>query len=331
MKQNLIIREAKAEDNEALLALDRQCSMGEGALLSFDRSPDFFARSRPYEQFQLFVAEAEGAVVGIGGAAIKRLRIKGEWLKAAYFYDLRVDPAYRRMGVAAALGDALRDSVRKEAVELGYSLVAEVNIPSLQFVAKRGSQPVRRCILAILSAHSPDAEGRGAWRPLAEEDVDQVSPLIKRSFQDHDLVPSFDVVTLKGLIRRAPGLSFQDLYGLEAEGRLVACFGLWNYSGIMRISVRGAGEVSPYFLLPLAFEAPALLTEVIHQTRRLLAERQCDRTVPALFIPYDPEDSAFAPLRGFEGLELPIYLFAFPIREGLVLGKNPLYLDPLDL
>lgn len=331
MEQSLIIREAKAEDNEALLVLDRRCSMGEGIPPSFDRSPDFFARSRPYEQSQLFVAVAEGAVVGIGGVAIKRLRIKGEWVKAAYFYDLRVDPAYRRMGVASAIGDALRDFARREAVELGYSLIAEGNIPSLQFAAKRGSQPVKRCLLAILSAHSLDAEGRGAWRPLAEGDVNQVSSLIGRGFQDHDLVPSFDTVALKGLVRRTPGLSFQDLYGLEAEGRLVACFGLWNYSGIMRISVRGAGEVSPYFLLPLAFEAPSLLTEVIHQASHLLAERRCDRAVPALFIPYDPEDSAFAALRGLEGLELPIYLFALSTREGLMLGTNPLYLDPLDL
>ena len=100
------VRRARESDNRALIELDRRCTMGEETRLAFDRSPDFFARSKAYERHQLFVAEAEHTLVGVGGVALKPLRVAGESLKAAYFYDLRVDPGFRRLGVASAIGDA---------------------------------------------------------------------------------------------------------------------------------------------------------------------------------------------------------------------------------
>ncbi len=50
------VRQARQSDNEALVELDRRCAMGEETTLAFDRFPDFFARSKAYEQLQLFVA-----------------------------------------------------------------------------------------------------------------------------------------------------------------------------------------------------------------------------------------------------------------------------------
>jgi len=143
------VRCARESDNGGLVELDRRCTMGEETTLAFDRSPDFFARSEPYEQHTLLVAEAGDAVVGVGGVALKRLRVAGEQLKAAYLYDLRVDPAFRRLGVASAIGDALRGLVKQVEADFTYALVLEGNVPSLELVAKRGHRPVRR------------------WRPLS--------------------------------------------------------------------------------------------------------------------------------------------------------------------
>ncbi len=337
------VRCARESDNEGLVELDRRCTMGEETTLAFDRSPDFFARSKPYEQHTLLVAEAGDAIVGVGGVALKRLRVAGELLKAAYFYDLRVDPAFRRLGVASAIGDALRGLVKQIEADFTYALVLEGNVPSLELVAKRGSRPVRRCVLAILPAGG--AGGAGRWRPLEEQDLDRVTILIESAFPRHDLFPPLDVAACRDLLASSPGLSLRTCYGMTAGGALSACFGLWDYSAIMRIRVGRsravehaqppwlfqAEEIAPHFLLPLAFQGPGLLAEVIQEARRLLVEQRRGWIVPALLIPYDPEDRAFAVVRQFERFELGIQLFARPARREVGLGDRPIYLDPIDL
>ena len=337
------VRPARESDNEALIELDRQCTMGEEAALAFDRGPDFFARSKPYEQYSLVVAESNTTIVGVGGMALKLLRVGGEPLRAAYFYDLRVAPAFRRLGVASAIGDALKELVTQSEADVTYSLVLEGNVPSLELAAKRGSQPVRRCAVAILAPGG--GAGPGRCQPLDEQDLDRVTRLLEGTFARHDLFPPRDVAAVHGLLKRTPGLSPRTLYGLERGADLTACFGLWDYSSIMRMRVhwgraRGgaqspsvfqAGEIAPHFLLPLAFQAPALLAEVIQEARRLLDDQQADGIGRALLIPYDPEDPAFAGLAELERVELGIQLFARPIGREITLGERPLYLDPIDL
>ena len=153
------VRLARESDNEALVELDRRCTMGEETIMAFVRSHDFFARSKPYEQPQLFVAEADNTILGVGGAALKPLRVGPELLKAAYFYDLRVDPAFRRLGVASAIGDALIEMVKQREADFTFFSVMERNAPSLGLVAKRGARPLRRCALAIIPAG--EVEGAG--------------------------------------------------------------------------------------------------------------------------------------------------------------------------
>ena len=128
---HFIVRPARESDNEALVELDRRCTMGEETIMAFVRSHDFFARSKPYEQPQLLVAEADNTILGVGGAALKPLRVGAELLKAAYFYDLRVDPAFRRLGVASAIGDALIQMVKQKEADFTFSLILEGNVPSL--------------------------------------------------------------------------------------------------------------------------------------------------------------------------------------------------------
>lgn len=341
--RHVTIREARESDNAPILELDRLCTMGEETTLAFDRSPNFFARSIPYEQSQLLVAETDKTIIGVGGVALKSVRVAGHRMKAAYFYDLRVTPAFRRSGVASAIGDAMRDIVKEWGAEFAYSLVLEGNRASLNLVTKRGSKPIRRCVLAILPAGK--AEGTQRWRPLQEQDLDRLPPLLERSFLRHDLFPPSDVDTVTGWLKRCPGLSLRTCYGLDRGGDLAACFGLWDYSSIMRISIGRGGpveqsrsrglfqaeEIAPHLLLPLAFQDPPLLAEAVREARRLLAERQGGPVVPALLVPYDPEDRPFAELGRFERFELGIRLFARPLRDGVTLGDRPLYLDPIDL
>ena len=64
MRRSVTVREARPEDNDALIALDAACSMGEAVPLCFDRSPDFFARSAAYERAVVLVAVSRAVAVG---------------------------------------------------------------------------------------------------------------------------------------------------------------------------------------------------------------------------------------------------------------------------
>ena len=154
------VREATPEDNAALLTLDRQCVVAAATPVAFDRSPDFFARSRPYAHWRTYVAEGESGLIGVGAMALKQVLVDGRPVEAAYFYDLRVAPGYRRLGVAKAVGDAIRAYTRSLGPAIGYSLVMEGNVASLTFVQGRGSRPLRSCALSLIPV-----EGIGATDP----------------------------------------------------------------------------------------------------------------------------------------------------------------------
>lgn len=73
------VREATPQDNAALLALDRECVVAAATPVAFDRSPDFFARSRPYSTWRAYVAEGDSGLIGVGAMALW----KGMWLRYA--------------------------------------------------------------------------------------------------------------------------------------------------------------------------------------------------------------------------------------------------------
>ena len=137
------VREATPEENAALLALDRQFAVAAAPPVMCDQSPNFFARSRPYAYWQAYVAEGDQGLIGVAAMALKTVQVGGRRIQAAYFYELRVAPEFRRLGVAKAMGDALRAHTRGLAPAVVYSLVMQGNVPSHRFVEARGSRPLR--------------------------------------------------------------------------------------------------------------------------------------------------------------------------------------------
>lgn len=58
------IREATQDDNEALLELQKKCPMGVDFVVAVDSSPDYFARSKPYQDAHIFVATEGTEIIG---------------------------------------------------------------------------------------------------------------------------------------------------------------------------------------------------------------------------------------------------------------------------
>lgn len=319
----IVIRDARPEDNEALIELDRQCIMGGTIELVFDRSPDFFARSRAYAAYRLCVAEEEGRIVGVGGAAIKRLRVRGTVAPWAYFYDLRVRPSHRRRGIARRIADVLGEAVRAAGVAGAYSLVTEGNAPSETFVAGRGSVPFRRCALTLLPAASGPPQG--CERIAASER--EAAALLEATCRSYAFAPSWDPESLAGAVDRLRALGWQGMYGKRAGKRLAVCFGLWDYSAVMQMTVRGrakAERVRPFFLYPLGWRDVDALRDGLAAAGALVGAQG-----GTLLFPHDAEDPARAVVPG-EALRIGMTMFVRGIERDET-ADGCTFVDPRDL
>ena len=117
------------EDNEAALDLEEQCVQGESIVLKY-RRPTFHVRSQVYDKYKIICAKIDNKLVGITAWAEKLVRLHGEFIRAAYNYDLRVHPDYRKKGVAINLTKAMFSNIGQE-VDCIYTLIAGENIRAL--------------------------------------------------------------------------------------------------------------------------------------------------------------------------------------------------------
>lgn len=325
MASEILVRDARHEDNDALIVLDRQCVMGGVIPLAFDRSPDFFARSRAYDRFRLCVAEENGTIVGVGGVALKDLRVNGVKERWAYFYDLRVKPTHRRRGVARQIADFLRDTVREAGIAGAYSWVIEGNAPSESFVEGRGSVPFRQCALALVSG-SDEGKFHGFERITTPDD--EVTSLLEATYQLYDLTPCWDLAMRDSALDRLVSLGWQGLYGKRVRGAWATCFGLWDYSRVMQLRVRsGASETSvrPFFLYPLGWRDPNALADGMRAARAMITA--ADGTLLLPYIPGDPL-SAVIPR---DALRMGMILYVRKVQQTRIKADRRVFIDPTDL
>jgi len=296
--------------------------MGGTIQLVFDRSPDFFARSRAYESFRMCVAEQEGTLIGVGGVTVKSLRVGGIRQRWAYFYDLRVRPTHRRQGVAGLIANALVERIRDAGITGAYSLVIEGNVPSESFVEMRGSTPFKGCALALLSGEA------GVARLDRIPDVShEVSALLEATYGSYHFTPSWDPETLHGTLERLTPLGWQGMYGRRAERGWGFCFGLWDYSSVMQMTFHGRGteiHTRPFFLTPFGWQDPEWLSEGVRAARAMIANGG------TVLLPYVPGDavSAVIPQDAFR-VEMTLYVRRVTPEEGQTDGF--VYIDPADL
>ncbi|HSB69476.1 MAG TPA: GNAT family N-acetyltransferase [Candidatus Methylomirabilis sp.] len=336
------VREAVPADNAALLALDRQCVVAATTPLMFDRSPDFFARSRPYANWRAYVAETPAGLIGVASMALKTVMVGGKPVPAAYFYDLRVAPSFRRMGVAKAVGDAIRAHARSLSPAVAYSLVMEGNVPSLAFVQDRGSRPLRSCALDLIPIETfPPAnpvtprvlDAAGAWAVL---------DLSRAAHRGLDLFPFPDAAALLDRIERLKGVGFRGLYGWESDGMPAGCFGLWDYSPVMRMRVlqatgewswAGGRDLHLVFLVPLGFQGPEGIAPAVRLAVAILRGDTEIGAACVLAIPHDVADPAYTALDVFRPIRMGFTLFGVDIRGSgePAIGARPAFVDPADL
>lgn len=144
------IRHATPADIPALMRLKRLLAEGENSLHAVRASAADWLRDGfgPLPGFCAFVAEADGAVIGM--ATCSRRVITGWNGPVIFLQDLFVEPPHRRRGIARAL--AAR--VAAFACELGSPIV-ELTVrsdnPAQAFYRKNGFTPLPQCLTYVLA------------------------------------------------------------------------------------------------------------------------------------------------------------------------------------
>ena len=205
------------EDERAALALEEQCVQGTSFRLKF-RRPNFRARSELYENYRIICARRDGEFIGIIAGALKDVKLHGEDVRALYVYDLRVHPAFRKMGVGKKLAAALIEELGKNADCL-YTLINGENERALG-LARYNFGP--KVIIPLTYALIPVYKKRAEKTPWKFERARNIHESYLRNKTETEFLPYFNEEKRAGYVA-----------GLALEGQSGAGCSVWTNENIL--------------------------------------------------------------------------------------------------
>jgi len=233
-----LIREATECDNDALNELQKKCPAGTSLVLGVDSSPDYFARSRPFRDWHVFVASENDIIVGSAAFAVSDTYVEDRKIKTAYEYGFVVDPLHRRKGIAEKLQEHIENIALDKGVNLLHLDIIEDNIPSLSLFSKMGFEKVRDCTTISLMPYKRQRITADAnIRSMEEADVDDVTGLINEMYRGYDFFAPFQPKDLAEYLGRIPHFDFHNILVFEDNDKLEACLGVWEYDKIRKYIV----------------------------------------------------------------------------------------------
>ena len=348
------IRVANDADNAELLDLESVCPQGTSLVLQFDRSPDFFSRSRVYDNYKVYVAaEEEGKIVGTVGATLKDFNMGEEAVKGVYIYDLRVHPAFRGRGIGSKLLQQV--IVEENEADLAYGHIMEENYPSIALFKRLGFLNIHDFMLLNVPLYKRQEQASSKIREMTTDDAPSVVGLINNHYRTHDFFAPLSIGNFLNRTRQLTDYGFQSTQVVEVENRIVACAGLWDYSRILRINVlrvtarlkmltyilRFANLFTTTMKLPLIGEFFRLMyvtdfafageanpiRELIEHCLGLAFSCGCD----FLVFPLDPSNPAISLIAKYRPIRTSYHIYAKSLKEKALSTQRMIYVDALDL
>jgi ribosomal protein S18 acetylase RimI-like enzyme len=349
----VLIRAADDADNAKLLDLEKMCPQGTSLVLQFDRSPDFFLRSRVYDNYKVYVAEEAGKIVGTVGATLKGFNMSGESVKGVYIYDLRVHPTFRGRGIGSKLVQQI--VAEENEADLAYGDIMEGNNPSIALFERLGFHNIHDILFLNVPLCKRQEQTASKARKMTTDDVPSVVDLINDHYRNHDFFAPFTIDKFLNRTRQLMDYGFQGIQVAGVGNRIVACAGLWDYSRILRASVlrttarlkmlthilRFANLFTSTMKLPsvgeffklmyvtdFAFtEEPNSVKELIEHCLRLSYSCGCN----FLLFPLDPLNPAIPLIAKHRLVRTSYHIYARSLKEKALNTQRMIYVDTMDL
>jgi GNAT superfamily N-acetyltransferase len=345
------IREATTEDNEQLIQLQRKCPMGSDLLLQLDSSPDFYNRSKGYEDWNLLVAEEDEQIVGSAGFALQDKTISGSLYRGIYEYGFMVNPDYRRRGIATLLQEKVERRAQEKEADFLHLNITEDNVASHGLFTHRGFKPIRQCSPLMFMAYKKHATDHYKIRPMKEGDIPVVVTLLNEYNRDSDFYTPLTTESFVEHFNRLPFYAFEDIFLYEYD-TVKAVAGYWDYSRVMRFTLQSyntrwkimakvadlIGKVTPmpklpgvgeqmtnWYLTPFAYRDPEAAKQLIMHILNIAAQNQ----VSMVSLPVDRENHAYSTLDKLKPNKGSFTWYIKPLRD--LPEIKQIYIDPLDV
>jgi hypothetical protein len=235
------VRDAVAEDNDALLALAEQCPMEGEIGLCISRRPDFFALNRlEGDRWRVGVVDGpDGTAVGCLAIAERTVYLHGRPARTMYISDLKVHPDHRGGPAADALCEYARAvwlAAGGDTIPTFLTILAGNRSMQARLTGPRGLPNLHP--FATVRAHSISLLWRrrtvplddGGWiEPAGPDDIEEMAALWQRVAPERHFATVHDGQSLAAWIEAAPGLDISD-YRLarRRNGDLAGFVALWD-------------------------------------------------------------------------------------------------------
>ena len=333
--RSIEIRDARPDDNAALIDLTAACVMEGSMALRVDRSPDFFALNRlEGDAWRAGVAlNSDERIIGCVAVAGRDAYVNGSMRRVCYASDLKVHPSARGSGAADLLTRYAQSASSDFAGETAPCVLTVLSgNRAMQHRARgpRGTAVLSRFASLAVQAIPLLWERRErvagvSVRPARGTDMDAMTALWSRLASARQLAATVDAEAMTRWIAAAPGLTIGDyLVAADSCGRLTGFMGVWDQSsfkqlrvvrystrmGIARHAINAAAALVGGQALPRLGEAlPVLATvhvcaESPHVLRALLLQayrRWRGRGYACLTIGLDATDPLLSATKGLLG------------------------------
>ena len=325
--------------------------MGSDLLLRLDGRPDFFNRSRGYQDWTILVVEENNQIIGSAGFAVQEKTIDGSIYLGVYEYGFNVDPDQRRRGIVTLLQNRVEKYADDVGADFLYLNITEDNVASHSFFAGQGFKPVRECSPLMFLAYKKHEVDQYKIRPMKEGDIPVVVQLLNEYNDGIDFYTPFTSESFTDHFNRLPFYSMKDIYIYEHD-TVKAVAGYWDYTKVMRFTLQGyntrwkimavvanlLGMVTPmpkvpkigepmtnWYLSPFAYRDPdagvQLLMHILNQAYQ--------NGIYMVGYPVDQESSGYSDLDKLRSNKGCLTLYLKPFRE--LPEIKQVYIDPIDI
>jgi len=349
---NMHIREAVFEDNCKLQQLQVQCPQGTSLIVSTVNAPDFFARVKAYDSYKVYIACEENRIIGSGACALRDAVVNGKIRRVGYEFQYFTSPDHRRRSIAKRLRQQVEQHLIQRGAQLSYALIMEDNLPSMRFFEGQGFKLHRTVLMPALAVRKEmSVRSKGKVRPVQSRDLSQVAELLNTTWQGRELYGPTSAQTLAQFIQRIPAFGSDDFLLLEDEGEILSCLGGWDWSQVMRVTVKALsrklqmfgwfltttrilrrfpkpGDTMKQVMLTLVgFKEPAHLAVLIrHLNNKALREG-----IEQVFCICERGDLMLKSMKGFIRVGTALNLYTKPLSQNVSLTSGPLFVDGIDL
>jgi RimJ/RimL family protein N-acetyltransferase len=346
------IREAVPEDNDELQQLQAECPQGTSLIVSTVNTPDFFARVKAYESYKVYVACEESRIIGSAACALRDAVVNGKIRRVGYEFQYFTSPGHRRKSIAKRLRQQMEEYLTQRGAQLSYALVMEGNLPSMRLLEGEGFKRHRTLLMAVLGiGKGMEVVSEGNVRPVQSQDLAKVAELLNTTWQGRELYEPTSAETVTQFIRRTPAFSHDNLFVLEEKGEILACLGGWDWSQVMRVTVKAHSRrlqmigwllaatrmvsrfpkpgdtMKQMMLILIGFKEPGHLAVLI----RHLNNQALRKGVGQVFCICERGDRLLKSMKGFIRVNTTLHLYTKPLAQNVSMAGGPVFVNGIDL